>query len=156
MNRSMPGLPVHHQLPEFTQTHVHGLSDAIQPSHPLSSPFPLTPNPSQHQGITLLEKCKSKLQWGITSHPSEWPTVKNLQTINAGEDVEKRKHACTLGGNVNWYRHYGEQYGHSSSKTKKRSIIWSSNPTTGHKPRENHNSRRHMHLSVHCSIIYNS
>ena len=50
MNRSTPGLPVHHQLPEFTQTHVHRVSDAIQPSHPLLSPFSPTPNPSQHQG----------------------------------------------------------------------------------------------------------
>ena len=50
MNRSMPGLPVHHQLPEFTQTHVHRVSDAIQPSHPLSSPSPPAPNPSQHTG----------------------------------------------------------------------------------------------------------
>ena len=49
MNCSMPGLPVHHQLSEFTQTLVHRVSDAIQPSHPLSSPFPLAPNPSQHQ-----------------------------------------------------------------------------------------------------------
>ena len=45
MNHSMPGLPVHHQLPEFTQTHVHRVGDAIQPSHPLSSPFPLPPIP---------------------------------------------------------------------------------------------------------------
>ena len=51
MNRSMPGLPVHHQLPEFTQTHVHQVGDAIQPSHPLSSPFPPAPNPSQHQSL---------------------------------------------------------------------------------------------------------
>ena len=43
---SMPGLPVHHQLLEFTQTHVHGVSDAMQPSHPLSSPSPPAPNPS--------------------------------------------------------------------------------------------------------------
>ena len=50
MNRSMPGLPVHHQLPEFIQTHVHRIGDAIQPSHPLSSPSP-APNPSQHQGL---------------------------------------------------------------------------------------------------------
>ena len=49
MKCSMPDLPVHHQLPEFTQTHVHWVSDAIQPSHPLSSPFPPAPNPSQHQ-----------------------------------------------------------------------------------------------------------
>ena len=45
------GLPVHHQLPEFIQTHVHRVSDAIQPSHPLSSPSPPAPNPSQHQGL---------------------------------------------------------------------------------------------------------
>ena len=51
MNRSMPGLPVHHQLPEFTQTRVHRVGDAIQPSHPLSSPSLPAPNPSQHQGL---------------------------------------------------------------------------------------------------------
>ena len=51
MNRSTPGLPVHHQLPEFTQTHVHRIGDSIQPSHPLSSPSPPAPNPSQHQSL---------------------------------------------------------------------------------------------------------
>ena len=51
VNRSTPGLPVHHQLPESTQTHFHRVSDAIQPSHPLSSPSPLAPNPSQHQSL---------------------------------------------------------------------------------------------------------
>ena len=50
-NCSIPGLPVHHQLPEFTQTHVHQVSDAIQPSHPQSSPSPPAPNPSQHQNL---------------------------------------------------------------------------------------------------------
>ena len=59
MNRSVPGLPVHHQLLEFTQTHVHRVSDAIQPSHPLSSPSPPAPNPSQHQSL---------LQWVNSSH----------------------------------------------------------------------------------------
>ena len=59
MNRSTPGLPVHHQLPEITQTHVHQVSDAIQPSHPLSSPSPPAPNPSQHQ---------SPFQWVNSSH----------------------------------------------------------------------------------------
>ena len=58
-NRSTPGLPVHHQLPEFTQTHAHWISDAIQPSHPLSSPSPPAPNPSQHQGL---------FQWVNSSH----------------------------------------------------------------------------------------
>ena len=59
MNPSTPGLPVHHQLPVFTQTHVHRVSDAIQPSHPLSSPSPLAPNPSQHQSL---------FQWVNSSH----------------------------------------------------------------------------------------
>ena len=51
MDHSMPGLPVHHQLPEFTQTHVHRVGDAIQPAHPLSSPSPPALNLSQDQGI---------------------------------------------------------------------------------------------------------
>ena len=51
MNHSTPGLPVHHQLPEFTQTHVHRVRDAIQPCHPRSSPSPPAPNPSQHQSL---------------------------------------------------------------------------------------------------------
>ena len=51
MNHSTPGLPVHHQLLEFTQTHVHRVSDAIQPSHPLSTPSPPAPNPSQHHSL---------------------------------------------------------------------------------------------------------
>ena len=59
MNHSMPGLPVHHQLPEFTQTHIHRVGDAIQPFHPLSSPFPPVPNPSQHQSL---------FQWVNSSH----------------------------------------------------------------------------------------
>ena len=55
MNRSTPGLSVHHQLPEFTQTHVHWVRDAIQPSHPLSSPFPPVPNPSQYQSLDTIK-----------------------------------------------------------------------------------------------------
>ena len=51
MNRSTPGLPVHHQPPESTQTHVHCVGDAIQPSHPLSSPSPPALNLCQHQGL---------------------------------------------------------------------------------------------------------
>ena len=51
MNRSTPGLPVHHQLPEFTQTRIHWVGDAIQPSHPLLFPSPPAPNPSQHQSL---------------------------------------------------------------------------------------------------------
>ena len=52
MDCSMPGFPVHYQLPEFAQTHVHRVGDAIQPSHPLSSPSPPAPNPSQLQGLS--------------------------------------------------------------------------------------------------------
>ena len=52
MNCSTPGLPVHHQLPEFTQTHVHRVSNAIHPFHPLLSPSPPAPNPSQHQSLS--------------------------------------------------------------------------------------------------------
>ena len=59
MNHRMPGLPVHYQLPEFTQIHVHRVGDDIQPSHPLSSPSPPAPNPSQHQGL---------FQWVNSSH----------------------------------------------------------------------------------------
>ena len=59
MNHSMLGLPVHHQFPEFTQTHVHRVRDAIQPSHPWLSPSPPAPNPSQHQGL---------FQWVNFSH----------------------------------------------------------------------------------------
>ena len=51
MNHSTPGVPVHHQLLEFTETHVHRVSDAIQPSHPLLSPSPPAPNPSQHPSL---------------------------------------------------------------------------------------------------------
>ena len=63
MNCSMPGLPVHHQLPEFTQTHVHQVHDAIQPSHPLSSPSPPAPNPSQHQSFPMSQL----FTWGSQS-----------------------------------------------------------------------------------------
>ena len=62
MNRSTPGLPVHHQLPESTQIHVHQVGDAVQPSHPLSSPSPPAPSSTQHQGL---------FQWVNLSH--EWP-----------------------------------------------------------------------------------
>ena len=89
MNHSTPGLPVHHQLPEFTQTHVHRVGDGVQPSYPLSSPSPPAPNPSQHQSL---------FQWVNSSHevakvlpsvlpvntqdwsPSEWTGWISLQS----------------------------------------------------------------------------
>ena len=73
MNRSTPGLPVHHQLLEFTQTHVHRVGDPIQPSHLLWSPSPPAPNPSQHQGL---------FAWGGQNtgvSASAWVLPKNTQ-----------------------------------------------------------------------------
>ena len=72
MNHSTPGLPVHHQLPEFTQTHVHQVGDAIQLSHPLSSPSPPAPNPSQHQSL---------FQWVNSSHEVAKVRVSALASV---------------------------------------------------------------------------
>ena len=80
MNRSTPGLPVHQQLPEFTQTHVHRVTDAIQPSHPLSSPSPPAPNPSQHQSL---------FQWVNSSH--EVAKVLELQLYHFTYLLKKEK-----------------------------------------------------------------
>ena len=77
MNCSMPGLPVHHQLLEFTQTHVHRVGDAIHPSHPLSSPFPPAPNPSQQQSlfqwVNSLHEVAKVLEFQL-QHQSFWWT----------------------------------------------------------------------------------
>ena len=74
INRSTPGLPFHHQLPEFTQTHVHRVSDATQPSHPLSSPSPPAPSPSQHQGlfqwVNSLHEVAKVLSFSFSISPS--------------------------------------------------------------------------------------
>ena len=93
MNRSTPGLPVHHQLPEFTHTHIHRVSDAIQPSHPLSSPFPpaqsLPASESfpmsqlfawggQSTGVSALASFLSKKSQGWS--PSEWTGWISLQS----------------------------------------------------------------------------
>ena len=76
MNCSTPGLPVHHQLLEFTQTHVHQVGDAIQPSHPLSSPSPPAPNPSQHQGLFLwvnsLHEVDKVLEFQLQHQSFQW------------------------------------------------------------------------------------
>ena len=88
------------------------------------------PLPSPH---SLLDKCKSKLQWDSTSFQSEWPSPKSLQTINAREDVGKRVSSYTVAGNVNWYGHYGRQY-RDYLKTRNKTIMCTSNPTTRHIP----------------------
>ena len=68
--------------------------------------------------------------------------------------MEKREFSYTVGGNVNWYSHYGEQYG-GSLKTKNRATIWSSNPTPGYKCGEKHGSKGDMHPNVNFSTVYN-
>ena len=72
---STPGLPVHHQLPEFTQTHVQRVGDAIQPSHPRSSPSP-APNPSQHQGlfqwVNSLHEVAKLLEFQLQHQSFQW------------------------------------------------------------------------------------
>ena len=79
MDCSMPGLPVHHQLSEVTQTHVHWVSDAIQPSHPLSSSFPHTFNISQHQG--LFKWVILHIRW-----PKDWSFSFSLNPSNDYQD----------------------------------------------------------------------
>ena len=75
---------------------------------------------------------------------------------NAGKGVEKREPSYTVGGNVSWCSHYGEQYGGSSKKTKNRVAIWSSNPTPGHISGQNYNSKRYIHPYVHSSTSHDS
>ena len=76
VNCSTPGLPVHHQLPEFTQTHVHRVGDAIQPSHALSSPSPPAPNPSQPQGlfqwVNSLHQVAKVLEFQLQHQSFQW------------------------------------------------------------------------------------
>ena len=76
MDCSMPGFPVHHQIPEPTQTHVHRVGDAIQPSHPLSSPSPPTFNFSQHQGlfqwVSSLHQVAKVLEFQLQHQSFQW------------------------------------------------------------------------------------
>ena len=80
MDCSTPGLPVHHQLPEFTKTHVHRVGDGIQPSHPLSSPSPPAFNLSQHQG--LFEWVSSLPQVAKMLEPRYWDNLNVYQGVN--------------------------------------------------------------------------
>ena len=63
--------------------------------------------------IIIIKQTNKKTQWDITSHWSEWPSSKSLQTVNAGEGVKKKECSCTIAGTVNWYSHYGRWYGDS-------------------------------------------
>ena len=85
MNRSTPGLPVHHQLPEFTQTHVHRVSHAIQPSHPLSSPSPPALYLSQHQGlfqwVTSSHQVAKVLEFQLQHQSFQWTVLKKRPNL---------------------------------------------------------------------------
>ena len=106
MNRSRPGLLVHHQLLEFTQTHVHWVSDAIQPSHPLSSPSPPAPNPSQHQSLfqwvnSSHEVAKALVSYVCINHQwhfffvSTFLLLNTLQSSNSSYvNTDSTQHAC--------------------------------------------------------------
>ena len=81
---------------------------------------------TQHH--SLLEKCKTKVQWEITSHQSVWPKSKSLQTINVGKGVDKREDSCFVGGNVNWYNHYGRKYSVQFSRSVLSDSLWPHEP----------------------------
>ena len=96
------------------------MAECPSSSPPLNSPAKKKKKPLEevyvlHLSLSILSfwawftKLRSYKRERGTSHQSEWPSSKNLQTINAGENMEKREPSCTVGGNVNWYSHYGEQ-----------------------------------------------
>ena len=87
MNRSTPGLPIHPHLPEFTQTHVHRVRDAIQSSHPLLSPSPPAPNPSQHQSL---------FQWVNSSQ--KWPKYQSFSL----SIIPSKEHPGLISFRMDW------------------------------------------------------
>ena len=124
---SRPGLPVYHQLPEFTQTHVHWVGDAIQPSHPLSSPSPPAPNPFQHQGLfqwvsslhevakvwefQLWHQMQTKATVRYATYLLECPKFRTMTNTTAGEFVEQCEYSSIADRNANWHSHIGRQFG---------------------------------------------
>ena len=95
MNRSTPGLPVHHQHSEFTQTHIHQVGDAIQPSHPGSSPSPPAPNPSQQQSlfqwVNSSHEVAKVLEFQLQHHSFQWtPGTDLLQDGLVGSPCSPR------------------------------------------------------------------
>ena len=91
----------------------------------------------------------------INISPSEWPSVKSLQIINAGEGMEKKEPSYTVGGNVNWCNHCGELW-RSSLKSKSRISKWFYNLSSGYTSRESYSLKRYIQPYFHSSAIYNS
>ena len=124
MNRNTPGLPVHHQLPDFTQTHVHQVSDAIQPSHPLLSLSPPALNPSQHQSlfqwVNSSQCMTSQIYYSSSAGGASRmaQTVKNLPAkqetwgLSLGREDPPEKgmdtHSSILAWRIPWTEEYGQ------------------------------------------------
>ena len=96
------------------------------------------------QHSLLLEKCKSKIQWDIISYQSVWPSSKSLHTINARKGVEKREPSWTVGGNINWYSHYGRRYGDSLKILGIEPPFAPAVPLLGIYPEETKNEKTHV------------
>ena len=98
MNHNTPGLPVYHQCPEFTQAHVHLVGDAIQPSHPLSSPSPPAPNSSQHQGffhwVKSLHEVAKVVEFQLQHHSFQ-RTPRGRQYLENQGNIKKTNHRIT-------------------------------------------------------------
>ena len=185
LNCNTPGFPVHHQLLELAQINVHWVSDAIQPSHPLSSTSPPAPNPSQHQSLFQWVNSSHEMAKGI--HPAAAAAAKSLQSCPTLWDPMD----CSLPGfsvhgilqvrTLEWVNTSFSNAWKWKVKVKSLSCVrllatpwtaayqappsmgfsrqqyWSGVPLPSpNTPWENHNSKRHMNPNVHCSTIYNS
>ena len=139
INCSMPGLPVHHQLPESTQTHVHRVGDAIQPSHPLSSPSPPAPNPSQHQGL---------FKWVSSSHQ----VAKILEFQLQHQSFPKNTQDWSPLGWTGWISLQSKGLSRVFSNT----TVQKHQSTAGHTHWGNQKGKRHVYPNVHRSTVYNS
>ena len=91
----MPGLPVHHHLPEFTQTHVHRVSDAIQPSHPQSTPSPPAPNPSQHQSFPVSQLFTSNGAVCLTAL-TQYALVRAFRVVQINSILDSERSKLTI------------------------------------------------------------
>ena len=96
---------------------------------------------------------KTTLRYCLT--PARWLSSQDPQMINAGEGVERWEPSNTIGGNVNWYSHYGYQY-EGFLKSKNTVTLWPCSPTSRQRTREKHGLKGYMHPSVHCGTVYNS
>ena len=142
MNSSTPGLPIYHQHPEFTETPVHRISDAIEPSHPLSSPSPPAPNPSQHQSLFQCVNSSHEVAKVLVSasasvlpkNTQDWSPLgwigwislqsKGLGRVFSSTTVQIHDHKCNM---VTWIGSYWTEQKRDSFKKKKKKPWWISN-----------------------------